>query len=135
MLKLTVAAFWHTLQVLSETIRLAGLFGLMFFGTAVAMFYIIDALLYICRLSRYYYEYLVYYYNEKNKPVVLINNQRHRHQYYTQSNTNQILMGREIEIAAKASDMERDSLSNRINPNLKLLRSRLKKYYTKVFNH
>lgn len=122
--------------MVSGIVRLAGLIGLLFFGGVVAMLYIIDVLLYIFRLGRYYYEYLLYF-NERNQPMMLLNNQRHRHQYYTKTITNnqQILMEKEIEIANKVNDMDKDAQSNKVNPSLKLLRTTLKKYYTELFNH
>ncbi|CAL9737746.1 hypothetical protein MOSE0_M07338 [Monosporozyma servazzii] len=136
MLMYTVEAFSYTFQLVSRIVRLAGLIGLLFFGGVVAMFYLIDVLLYTFRLGRYYYEYLLYF-NERNQPMMLLNNQKHRHQYYTQTITNnhQTLMEKEIEIATQVNDMDMDAQSNKVNPSLKLLRSTLKKYYTEFFNH
>lgn len=131
---------WDILYFLSRFVRLSSLCGFIILGSLVAMFYIIDLVLYIFRLGRYYYEYLLYYYSSRNKTTICIDRQRERkvitrkHQYYVQNNNsqNQVLLTRSMDMATNVTGADQN---DNMNPNLKLLRYRFKKYYTKFFNH
>lgn len=131
---------WNMIYLSSRIVRLTSLYGFIILGSLLAMFYIMDLILYIFRLGRYYYEYLLYYYSERNKTSMCINNQRngtttrHKHQYYVQNKNDQsqALFKKNMDIATNVMGVDQN---DNMNPNLKLLRYRLKKYYTKFFNH
>lgn len=135
-----ISILWDILYFLSRFIRLISLCGFIILGSLVAMFYIIDLILYIFRLGRYYYEYLLYYYSARNKTTICTDHQRdktviaHKHQYYVQNDNNQgqILLTRRMDIATNVSGVDQ---KDNMDLNLKLLRYRFKKYYTKFFNH
>lgn len=135
------SVLWNIIYISSRIVRLASLCGFIILGSFVAMFYIIDLILYIFRLGRYYYEYLLYYYSERNKTTLCINNKRknvmtttHERQCPEKDNNDQKqrLLQENMVITTNVTGVDQN---NNMDPNLKLLRFRLKKYYTKFFNH
>lgn len=131
---------WNVIYLSGRIVRLASLCGFIILGSFVAMFYILDLILYIFRLGRYYYEYLLYYYSERNRTTLCINNKRknvmttHERQCPEKDNNDQkqMLLQENMVITTNVTGVDQN---NNMDPNLKLLRFRLKKYYTKFFNH
>lgn len=129
--------FYNTFHTIINTIRFAGFMGLFFFGSIFVFLYVCDALLYIFRLSRFYFEYLQYslYGDWENSRWLLHSSESQDDLNIKEENANinnQLIAGKEMTMNnATTTGMEK----GKMNPNLQLLRYRLKKYYTKFFNH